>query len=252
MVAAWAAPRLELGDVGTLRLCVGPRLCRGRLVPAGGLAVAVAQAPDLTRRGWFWLLRWCWGSLVGGSARCRWRRRGCSHRRLRALVAGGGSGGWWLSCVDSRGGLPLAARGESLALALVGADDGDACERRTPSWRRRRSRAYGLFSRTPGETLVPGSWGGRWRHSGVAVLLGGIVLEWSWPVRAIGSGGARPRGRRGSRSGGSGSHRHGGVSALVTWVAVSLASLVRGLGVGVDVGAAAPDMVVGCRLRLLG
>ena len=44
---------------------------------------------------------------------------------------------------------------------------------------------------------------------------------------------------------------------MVTWVAVSLASLVRGLGVGVwgfclYVGAVAPDMVVGCRLRLLG
>lgn len=71
-------------------------------------------------------------------------------------------------------------------------------------------------------------------------------------LRAIGSGGARPWGRRGSRSGSSGSCRHGGVSALVTWVAVSLASLVRSLGIGVDVGAAAPDMVVGCRLLLLG
>lgn len=39
---------------------------------------------------------------------------------------------------------------------------------------------------------------------------------------------------------------------MVTWVAVSLASLVRSLGIGVDVGAAAPDMVVGCRLWLLG
>ena len=36
---------------------------------------------------------------------------------------------------------------------------------------------------------------------------------------------------------------------MVTWVAVSLASLVRGLGVGMDVGAAAPDTVAGCRLR---
>ena len=68
----------------------------------------------------------------------------------------------------------------------------------------------------------------------------------------VSAGGARPRGRRGSRSDGSGSHHHEGVSALVTWVAVSLASLVRGLGVSVDVGAMAPDIVVGCRLWLLG
>lgn len=57
---------------------------------------------------------------------------------------------------------------------------------------------------------------------------------------------------RGIRSGGSGSHRRGRVPALVTWVAVPFAGLVRGLAASMDVGAAAPDMVAECRLRLLG
>ena len=62
----------------------------------------------------------------------------------------------------------------------------------------------------------------------------------------------RPRGWYGSWSGGSGSSRHGRVSTLFIWLTVSLAGLVRGLGVGVDVEAVAPEMVVGCRLWLLG
>ena len=39
---------------------------------------------------------------------------------------------------------------------------------------------------------------------------------------------------------------------MVTWVAVSLASLVCGLGVSVEIGAVASDLVVRYRLRLLG
>ena len=79
----------------------------------------------------------------------------------------------------------------------------------------------------------------------------GVVLEWSWLE----------------------SHRLGWCSALgLAWKSewrlrissswrgagiglvggMLVASLVRNLGASVDVGAVAPSMIVGCRLRLLG
>jgi hypothetical protein len=70
---------------------------------------------------------------------------------------------------------------------------------------------------------------------------------------AGGSPGARPWGRRVwfpsvRRSGGSGDGCR--VSAPVAWAAEQVARLVRGLGVGVDAGAAASVLVVGCRLQV--
>ncbi|XBI54699.1 hypothetical protein VPH35_036663 [Triticum aestivum] len=173
VVATWVAPRLELGGIGTPRQCVGPPSCQGCLALAGGLARAVARGARSVQTWPFLAPVVVMGSLAGGSAWCRWRRR---------AVLIGGFGLWWrfrqavaLMC-RFEGRASFASRGESHALALAGANNGDACGCRAPSWRCRHSRAYGLFSRTPEETLVPGSWSGRWRRFRVAVLLRGIVL----------------------------------------------------------------------------
>ncbi|KAM3230670.1 hypothetical protein ACQJBY_061072 [Aegilops geniculata] len=148
---------------------------------------------------------------------------------------------------------------------LLSHSEGNPCSRflermmaalrcRGPSWRHRSGMGLAWESHRLGWCAASGpAWKSErrlrislsWRGAGIGHVGDSVV----------GQPGARSRGRRGCRSGGSG---YGGwVLAPVARVAKLAARMVRGLGVGVCgfclyVGAAAPEMVVGCRLRLLG
>lgn len=180
--AGVAAPNLFFGDnsrdgcvgsdiclgvrgIGPRRRCVGLWLRQGRLAQADGLAAA-----DV----WGCGFGYCGGDGVA---------------LLTALHSAGGGvvltrlwwcDGRWFLCTSSMGGLPMATRGESLALALARADDDDACGRHTPSWRRHHLRAYALLFHTKGKPLFQVFGADDGGTPVFTVLHGGIVLELSW------------------------------------------------------------------------
>lgn len=107
---------MELGGIGNPRQCVSPLSCQGRLTLAGGLAGAVARGARCVQAWPFLAPVVVMGSLAGGSTWCRRRRRGCSDRWLRALVAvqdGGGSHvpGWGESFLGCSGRKPCSCHG---------------------------------------------------------------------------------------------------------------------------------------------
>lgn len=117
-------------------------------------------------RSKIWPTPCCGTAALQGSTTAAWRDEGCQGGGPRSVAMAVMVAAWAAPLLELEGSCCLGST-------------------MTGDWRHGRSRAYALLFRTQGETLVPGSWNRRCRCSCVAVLLEGIVLQWSWFVGSV-------------------------------------------------------------------